>query len=111
MTKQFFDKEIALIAKIIADKYRPKRIILFGSLAWGKPKDYSDVDLFVIKESKERRPLRSGQIYELLWENYPYNLPIDILVYTPKEIRKREVIGDPFIKKIMRQGKVLYEKN
>lgn len=111
MTKQFFDKEIALIAKIIAEKYRPEKIILFGSLAWGKPHNYSDADLFVIKRSKERRPLRAGQVYELLWKNYQYKLPIDVLVYTPEEIEKRQIIGDPFIKKILLKGKVLYENN
>lgn len=33
---------------------------------------------------------------------------IDILVYTPDEINKRLEIGDSFISKILKKGKVVY---
>jgi hypothetical protein len=39
----------------------------------------------------------------------PRLLPMDIIVRTPDEIEHRIKIGDPFIKKIVNQGKVLYE--
>ena len=39
----------------------------------------------------------------------PILLPMDIIVRTPGEIEHRIKIGDPFIKKIVNRGKVLYE--
>ncbi len=41
--------EIEKLAEAIAREFRPQRIILFGSYAYGKPRPDSDVDLLVIK--------------------------------------------------------------
>ncbi|HIE15105.1 TPA: nucleotidyltransferase domain-containing protein [Candidatus Bathyarchaeota archaeon] len=32
-------------------QFQPQKIILFGSYAWGKPTEDSDIDLFLIMES------------------------------------------------------------
>jgi hypothetical protein len=40
----------------------------------------------------------------------PRKIPMDIIVKTPAEIKKREHYFDPFIKNIMTKGRVLYEK-
>jgi len=45
-------KEIKKITKQIVEKYKPEKIIIFGSFAWGKPSKDSDVDLFIIKNTK-----------------------------------------------------------
>jgi len=37
-------KEIKKITDQIVKKYQPKKIIFFGSYAWGKPARNSDVD-------------------------------------------------------------------
>ena len=42
--------EAKKLAKKIAEEYKPEKIILFGSAATGDVREYSDVDLFVIKE-------------------------------------------------------------
>lgn len=105
MTKQ---KEIKKIADAIAKKYKPEKIILFGSYAWGKPTKDSDVDLFVVKESKIKRLDRERNLRMMLFgKKFP---PMDILVYTPEELDKRIEIQDFFIKDILEQGKVLYAK-
>jgi hypothetical protein len=36
------------------------------------------------------------------------NIPLDLLVYRPEEFEKRLEMGDPFLKAIMKEGKVLY---
>jgi len=36
---------------------------------------------------------------------------MDILVRTPEELRHRVNIGDPFIKKILRDGQVIYARD
>jgi len=89
----------------IVKEYSPEKIILFGSWAWGNPGKDSDIDLFVVKNTKKTR--RDRQI-ELRTKLFPSGLPLDILVYTPKEVDKRLKMGDFFVRKIINKGKVLY---
>lgn len=87
--------------------YRPKKIILFGSYAWGKPSKASDVDLFVIKDSRKLKHRRITDVERLLGDA---SFPMDILVYTPAEVRARLKLGDFFVTRVINEGKVLYEK-
>ena len=41
----------------IVKEYKPEKIILFDSYAWGKPQEWSDIDLFVVK--KQKNPWKS----------------------------------------------------
>ncbi len=88
-------------------KYKPEKIILFGSHAWGKPNASSDVDILVVKKSKLSKRFRTTQAEEFLGV-LPY--PVDVLVYTPEELEQREKIGDFFIKLILKKGQVIYER-
>ncbi|MDI6883199.1 MAG: nucleotidyltransferase domain-containing protein [Patescibacteria group bacterium] len=88
-------------------RYKPEKIILFGSFAWGKPSASSDVDVLVIKKSKLPKRFRTTQAEKFL-SKLPY--PVDVLVYTPKELEEREKMGDFFINLILKKGQVLYEK-
>lgn len=98
--------EIKRITRKIVEEYKPEKIILFGSYAWGKPHKWSDVDLFIIKKSKKRRIDRERELRTILFGNkFP---AMDILIYTPKEVEKRLLIGDFFIKEILSKGKVFY---
>ncbi|MEA1962739.1 MAG: nucleotidyltransferase domain-containing protein [Patescibacteria group bacterium] len=101
------EKEIQRITNQIKKKYKPEKIILFGSCAWGKPNKDSDVDLFIVKKTKEVRTKRHLKVDRMLLDRI---IPLDILVYTPEEIKERILLGDFFIKNIMRQGKILYAK-
>lgn len=83
MTKQ---KEIKKITDAIAKKYKPEKIILFGSYAWGKPTKDSDVDLFVVKETKNTRKL-AREIDDLL---FPRLFPLDIIINTPIQVEERK---------------------
>ena len=57
--------------------YKPERVILFGSYAWGKPTKSSDLDLLIIKKTKKKRLRRAPEVYKLL---FYAPLPIDALV-------------------------------
>lgn len=87
--------------------YHPQKVILFGSYAWGRPSKSSDVDLLVIKPSKKPRHHRIKEVEELI---YPSPLPVDVIVYTPQELKRRFELGDFFVSRIVREGKILYEK-
>jgi len=66
-------------------RVNPDKIILFGSYATGNPNENSDLDLFVIKETDFPRPQRTVQVRKML---YGSMVPIDLIVYTPKEIEE-----------------------
>jgi predicted nucleotidyltransferase len=101
-------KTTKLIKQIIESlkPYKPEKIILFGSYAWGKPKKDSDIDLLIIKQTKKDHYKRIPEA-----RSYLHNIDqaFDILIMTPEEITKRLKLGDFFIKEILKRGRVLYE--
>lgn len=94
-----------MVSKIVKH-FHPEKIILFGSRAWGKPTGGSDLDILVIMDL-EGSPTRKAAEISMIAR--PRFLPMDIIVRTSDEIEHRMGIGDPFIKRIMNRGKVLYE--
>ena len=98
-------KEIKKIVEQIVKNYKPEKIILYGSYAYRKSHKDSDIDLFIIKKTKEPRTKRHLKVDRILLNR---DVPLDILVYTPQEIKKRLSLGDFFIKDIIQKGKTLY---
>jgi len=99
-------QKIKEVTEKIIKEYNPEKIILFGSHAWGKPHRDSDVDLLVIKET--RNSLRLSR--DIDGALFPRLFPLDLLVFTPRQVRERESMGDFFIQDILSKGKVLYAK-
>jgi predicted nucleotidyltransferase len=104
--KKKYQEEIKRIVESLSD-YRPEKVILFGSVACGKERENSDIDLLIIKESRLKRPFRVKEVFETL-RNVKRQFPLDVLVYTPKEIEQRLALGDFFIKRVLAEGKVIY---
>jgi predicted nucleotidyltransferase len=89
----------------IAAKFKPRRIILFGSYAYGTPTADSDVDLLVVKE------FRGSNAHQILRirRDVDFAFPVDILVHRPKDISRRIGWNDFFLKEATEQGLVLYD--
>ena len=102
-TKKMID---GLLDKLIKE-YRPERVILFGSYAWGKPKKESDLDLLIVKRSKKNRVKRFVEVKKLLFDP-SRDTSVSPLVLSPNEIEKRLQMGDDFIREILEKGKLLY---
>ena len=100
-------KEIRRITNIIIRQYKPEKIILFGSYAWGKPTKDSDLDFFVVKKTKATTLKRLNEVGGLFMRRL---YPMDFLVYTPDQIRRRLAMGDFFVKDVIRKGKLLYDR-
>jgi len=96
---------INMLARQIARQFNPRKIILFGSYAYGKPTEDSDVDILVIMPFEGRNPRKATEI----WMATKPKFPIDIMVRKPAEIKKRIQMGDFFMREITEKGKVLYE--
>lgn len=106
--KEKYLKELDKLKKVIVKNYKPEKIILFGSLAWGKFGPDSDIDLMVIKRTAKDYFERNDDFIKKVDTNV--DAPKDIIIYTPGEIKKRLVLEDDFICDIISKGKILYEK-
>ena len=98
-------KDIRNFSRRVARQFRPRRIILFGSYAEGQATPDSDVDLLVVLPHRGKAVEKSVEIR--LATRPPF--PLDLLVRTPQEVRKRLAMGDTFMRDILEKGKVLYE--
>jgi predicted nucleotidyltransferase len=85
----------------------PHKIVLFGSYISGTPTADSDVDLLVIMDTQARPVDRYLRVSRLL---RPRPFPLDLLVKTPKEIAQALERNDAFMREIIAQGRVLYER-
>ena len=109
MTKIQFQKHLQKVTKVIVDKYRPEKIILFGSAVDGDIHEDSDADLVVIKDTATNFYDRIGEVSGIV----PHGIPLDILVYTPEEFLKMQMdkYGYFVNDEIIGKGKVLYESS
>lgn len=95
-----------VVQQIVA-KFKPIKIVLFGSYAYGKPTPVSDVDLLVIMDSS----LKERQLSISIRKTIEYHFGLDLIVKTPASLLRRIELGDFFLKEILQKGKVLYERN
>jgi predicted nucleotidyltransferase len=98
---------VADIVRRIVETAQPEKIILFGSRARGDARPDSDFDLLVIKESDEPRYRRDARLYLAL---AGLNAPVDVMVYTPSEVREWSAVPLAFITTAVREGRVVYER-
>ena len=99
--------ELNKIVKQVAEAYRPEKIILFGSYAYGEPDADSDLDLLIIKKTSERFIDRWISVRQIVSDPHS-SIPFEPIVLTPEELKERLAIGDQFIERIVTKGKMLY---
>ena len=97
------------IVEQIKSGYEPERIILYGSYAYGKPTEDSDIDLLIIKETDKRRADRFVEVTRLIYKP-GRRTSVSPLVYTPQELAERSSLGDDFIEEVLKRGEVLYAR-
>jgi uncharacterized protein len=100
------ERELTRWLPLLIAHERPSKIILFGSYCTGEIKEWSDLDLVIIKETQEPFLDRTRQVLELLEPR----VGVDVLVYTPEEFerlaRERAFVREEIVGK----GKVIYER-
>jgi len=99
------ETEIQQIIAKIGAAVHPLRVLLFGSYADGTATDDSDLDLLVIMESDVPRYKRGASIRSLFW---PPKTAMDILVYTPEEVKRWNGLPNHVLTNALKTGKVLY---
>jgi predicted nucleotidyltransferase len=95
---------IQRFSRRIAKRFRPCKIILFGSYAYGKPHAESDVDLLVVIPASDvvNMAIRISLAFERQGS-------FDLLVRTPKQMECGLRDIDSFLREIVEKGMILYE--
>jgi uncharacterized protein len=104
MNTSYIANEIAGIKSQLIETYQPEKIILFGSAVWGKG-EVNDIDLFIVKSDV---PYYGGDRLLEIYGLIKANTAVDYIIFKPEEVEDRLSLGDPFVKKIFKEGKVIY---
>lgn len=98
--------QVEALSRQIAREFEPERIILFGSHAYGTPKEYSDVDLLVIMPFEGNSFDQATTILERVHPGYY----VDVIVRSPDDAERRYRQFDPLIRDAFDRGTVLYDR-
>ncbi|OFX49468.1 MAG: hypothetical protein A2046_06785 [Bacteroidetes bacterium GWA2_30_7] len=99
-------EQIQNVVNIIVNNFHPDKIILFGSYASGTATEDSDLDLIVVKDTDLQPHKRAFDIWMKL---KGILIPMDILVYTKKEIEERINEKFTFLFNALKNSRILYE--
>ncbi|MDH5806808.1 MAG: nucleotidyltransferase domain-containing protein [Candidatus Methanomethylicaceae archaeon] len=106
LKEQLKNEELLKVVKKILEKFHVDVIILFGSRARGDYKPWSDYDILIIANFKEKYLDRIAEILELLNE---IKITIEPHPYTLKEAIEMLKKGNPIIVDAISEGLILYE--
>ena len=106
--REQLEQALESLLKLLKTKYRPERVLLFGSLASGKITPNSDLDLLIIKKGLPRRYYDRVKQVAPLFSASPVG--VDYLIWTPREWEKARR-GNLFVEnEILHKGEVVYER-
>ena len=96
---------IRKFARDVAERFKPDKIILFGSHAYGTPHEDSDVDILVVMPCRNQIDA-ALRIHDAIEPPFP----LQLIVRTPHNLRWRLAERESFHTEIVTKGKLLYEK-
>lgn len=94
------------LTRLLVERFGARRVVLFGSRARGDARGDSDYDVFVEMESNERPPERNARILSAIGLR-PWSL--DLVVYTPEEVRRVRPLPGTLLSIIEAEGRVLHD--
>jgi predicted nucleotidyltransferase len=101
------ERELATMIRRLVRRYRPEKIVIFGSAAAGTADADSDIDLLIIKQTEDGYFDRVSKVHRLL----DTSQPLDIFVLTPQELEKAVTENRYFVvEEILKKGRVIYER-
>jgi len=104
MDDQVVKQEIINVTNQLVSKYKPFKVVLFGSAARGEFGKDSDLDFLVIKDDTERHLVIEQKLHKII----DYSIACDFIFLRPIEVEEKLASGDLFIRDILARGKVLY---
>lgn len=100
------EQNIQALSDQIVQLFHAEKVILFGSHAYGHPRQDSDVDLLVLLPFNGNTFRKSLEILNLIEPKFS----VDLIVRNPKDAQRRHQQGDPLMREVFDRGKVLYER-
>jgi predicted nucleotidyltransferase len=97
-----------MIRKRTVKSYKPEKIILFGSHAYGRPNKHSDFDFPIIKRTRRRDVDRIRDVSRIFGMR---DFSLDVIVRTLREMKERLKDGNFFCEEILTKARVIYEKS
>lgn len=101
------DNTLKEIITRIVDSEEPDKIILFGSRAKGKSKEWSDYDIYVLKKDIENKRKLAQKIYRNL---FSVGASVDVIVETPEKFNELKDKWFLVYGEIAKSGSLVYEK-
>ncbi len=102
------DRIIEEVKNRLVDVYDPVEIYLFGSYAWGKPDEESDLDIaIVVDQSDEKSYKRTIPGHDAL---FGLGISKDIIVYTKEEFENIASNVTTLGYKIKKNGELIYAR-
>jgi predicted nucleotidyltransferase len=98
--------ELDRYVKTLISDYTPDKIILFGSIVSGNIREWSDIDMVIIKNTDKPFLERIRDITRLLKPK----AGLDVMVYTPDEFDDLSRSRQFFKEEVIAKGKVIYER-
>jgi len=99
--------EIDKMVRRIIKRFKPEKIILFGSHGKGTAGPDSDVDLLVVMPVSGSKREKAIEIGVAL---HGIRIPKDIIVTTPEEFEWRKEVVETIERPAALEGKILYAK-
>lgn len=103
-TPQIIDRMVRRLVR----RFKPERIILFGSHARGMAGPDSDVDLLVVMPLKNPRHEKPQMELAMRLAVHDFKCPKDIIVVTPGEMETQKSIPGTIVRPALSEGKTLY---
>jgi predicted nucleotidyltransferase len=88
-----------LALKLVKKNSKVREVYLFGSYAEGQALPRSDADVLIVLSEDSRRVI--DRLDEFILEFIDAPVPVDVLVYTKKEIEKGVRENNPFLLKAL----------
>ncbi len=100
------NQQLDQVVDRLVKEFKPEKIILFGSRAWGTPDRDSDWDLMVIVNSSDTVPTRrAARAYRCL---NGLRIPVEVIVSTREEINRYRTVPASLTRRILEHGQVIY---
>ena len=104
-------EQLSSIKSAIIRVSNPRFVILFGSQARGNANQNSDIDLLVIGDPPSKgKWSRRHEIARIRRSLPNTKLPVDILFFTPEEVRKWRHTTNHIISEAFQEGEIIYER-
>lgn len=106
--KRVLKSEIKKAVKQLVEAYKPIKIFLFGSYAWGNPSAESDIDLWIVVPNDTILDKPRALKGHIALQDFAF--PKDIMVSYQSEFDERAFHPSTLHYKVKNEGKIMYER-